>query len=207
LLTHLSTHSDSAAAPSALFQALYEAKTRSSRTTAASAVAAHVVSHGIRSLVADGILEDLQRAARAKNPLEKEGAMVAFDELFRKTGQALGAVDPYYIPLLPCILDNYQESGKTASIKDAAEKAAKQLQRLPPPEVAPRMIEELFLYVESNAKWRSKVGALELIAMFAITAKDQVAERLGDYVPRLVPAMQDTKSEVRRLSPFPLCQV
>ncbi|BGP40306.1 [NU+] prion formation protein 1 [Rhodotorula kratochvilovae] len=187
---------ESAPPASALLQALYAATTRSARTTAASALAAHVVSHGIRSLVADAILEDLQRAACAKSPLEKEGAMVAFDELFRKTGSALGAVDPYYIPLLPCILDNYQEAGKTGSIKDAAEKAAKQLQRLPPPELAPLMIEELFVYIEGNGKWRSKVGALELIAMFAITAKDQVAERLGDYVPRLVPAMQDTKSEV-----------
>ncbi|GAA5898100.1 hypothetical protein JCM6882_003327 [Rhodosporidiobolus microsporus] len=169
---------------------------RSGRTAAASSIASYVVSHGLRSLVADGLLDDLTRAARSKVPAEKEGAMVAFDELFRKAGLALGATDPYFVPLLPCILDNYQESGKTASIKDAAEKAAKQLQRLPPPELAPKVIEELFVYLESNAKWRSKVGALELLGMFGVTAKDQVAERLGEYVPRLVPSMRDTKSEI-----------
>lgn len=125
--------------------------------------------------------------------------MVAFEELIRKTGLSVGAVDPYYVSLVPYILDAFQESGKTGSIKDAAEKAAKQLQRLPPPELAPRLIEELFCYLETNAKWRSKVGALDLLSMFAVTAKDQVAERLGDYVPRLVPSMQDTKSEVRIL--------
>ncbi|GAA5996681.1 uncharacterized protein JCM10292_003132 [Rhodotorula paludigena] len=196
--------------PSALLQSLYGATTRSARTSAASSLAGHVVSTGVRSLVADNILDDLTRAAKGKSPQEKEGAMVAFDEIFRKAGLSLGAVDPYFVPLLPVILDQYQESGKTGSIKDAAEKAAKQLQRLPPPELAPRMIEELFTYLESNAKWRSKVGALELLGMFAVTAKDQVAERLGDYVPRLVPSMRDTKSEISSTAEkigVALCQV
>ncbi|GAA5954301.1 hypothetical protein JCM10213_009166, partial [Rhodosporidiobolus nylandii] len=196
----LITHRSDAAAPSALLQALYGATNRSGRTAAASAVASHVVSNGLRSLVADGILDDLVAAAKSKYPAEKEGAMVAFDEIFRKAGLALGATDPYFVPLLPVILDNYQESGKTSSIKDAAEKAAKQLQRLAPAELAPKVIEELFSYLESNAKWKSKVGALELLGMFAVTAKDQVAERLGEYVPRLVPAMRDTKSEIASLA-------
>lgn len=184
-------------APSALFQELYNAVNRSGRTAAASAVASYVVSHGLKSLVDDNILDELTRAAKSKDPKEKEGAMVAFDELFRKAGLALGATDPYFLPLLPTILDQYVESGKTASIKDAAEKAAKQLQRLSPPEIAPKFIDSLFVYLESNAKWKGKVGALELLGMFGVTAKDQVAERLGEYVPRLVPSMRDTKSEVR----------
>ncbi|BGP32163.1 [NU+] prion formation protein 1 [Rhodotorula toruloides] len=195
---------------SALLQALYASTTRSARTSAASSLASHVVSNGLRSLAADNILDDLTRAARSKNPQEKEGAMVAFDELFRKVGLSVGASDPFFVPLLPCILDNLQESGKTGSIKDAAEKAAKQLARLPPPELAPKVIEELFLYLETNAKWRSKVGALELLSMFAVTAKDQVAERLGEYVPRLVPSMRDTKSEISSQAEktgVALCQV
>ncbi|GAA6034117.1 hypothetical protein JCM8097_000704 [Rhodosporidiobolus ruineniae] len=196
MLIVLYTCRDASPAPSALLQALYAATTRSARTAAASAIASHVVANGLRSLVDDGILEDLTRAAKSKVPAEKEGAMVAFDELFRKAGLALGATDPYFVPLLPTILDAYTESGKTSSIKDAAEKAAKQLQRLPPPELAPKIIDELFAYLESNAKWKGKVGALELLGMFGVTAKDQVAERLGEYVPRLVPSMRDTKSEI-----------
>lgn len=121
--------------------------------------------------------------------------MVAFDELFRKVGLAGGA-DPYFIPLLPIILDRYQESGKAESVKIAAEKAAKQLIRLAPAELAPKVIEELFAVIEGGAKWRSKVGALELLSTFAVSAKDQVAERLGEYVPRLSGAMRDTKPEV-----------
>ncbi|GAA5923873.1 hypothetical protein JCM1841_001420 [Sporobolomyces salmonicolor] len=185
----------SESSPSALFQALYESTTRSARTTAASALASFVASNGLRSLVADSILDELSRAASSKSPLEKEGAMVAYEELFRKVGLAGGA-DPYFVPQLASILDNFQESGKTGSIKDAAEKAAKQLVRLSPPELAPKVIEELFLYLEGNGKWKSKVGALELLGTFSVTAKDQVAERLGEYVPRLAPSMRDTKSEI-----------
>lgn len=141
-------------------------------------------------------MEELTKASKnLKADNEREAAMVAFDELFRKVGLAGGA-DPYFIPLLPIILDRYQESGKAESVKIAAEKAAKQLIRLAPAELAPKVIEELFAVIEGGAKWRSKVGALELLSTFAVSAKDQVAERLGEYVPRLSGAMRDTKPEV-----------
>lgn len=151
---------------------------------------------GLRSLAIFGILDELVRATKSKDAGEREAAMVAYEELFRKVGLAGGA-DPYFIPLLPVVLDRYQESGKAEVIKDAAEKAAKALVRLVPAELAPKIIEQLFLVIEGNAKWRSKVGALDLLATFATSAKDQVAERLGEYVPRLSLAMRDTKPEVR----------
>ncbi|GAA5874427.1 hypothetical protein JCM16303_005850 [Sporobolomyces ruberrimus] len=188
--------SESAApATSALFQELYGAINRSSRTAAATALASHTASQGIRSLVTEGILDELNRAAKSKVAGEKEGAMVAYEQLFAKVGR-LGGADPYFVPQLSILLENFTEQGKTASIKEAAEKAAKQLVRLPPPENAPKLIEELFQILEGNAKWKSKVGALDLLGMFAVTARDQVAERLGEYVPRLTPSMRDVKTEI-----------
>jgi elongation factor 3 len=154
-----------------------------------------VIKNGLRSLALYGILDDLVRATKSKDAVEREASMVAFEELFRKVGLNGGA-DPYFLPLLPAVLDRYQESGKAEVISKAAEKAAKVLVRLVPSELAPKVIEILFQVVESGAKWRSKVGALELLATFDTTAKDQVAERLGEYVPRLSLAMRDTKPEV-----------
>ncbi|KAK4702417.1 elongation factor 3, partial [Phenoliferia sp. Uapishka_3] len=181
---------------SAFLQEIYSATKPQARTAAAAHLAEFVQKNGLRSLALYGILDDLSRATKSKDVGEREGAMVAYEELFRKVGLAGGA-DPYFIPLLVDILDRYQESGKADVVRVAAEKAAKQLIRLPPPELAPKLIEQLFLVIESNtAKWRSKVGALDLLSTFAVSAKDQVAERLGDYVPRLSGAMRDTKPEI-----------
>lgn len=180
---------------SAILQTLFSAADARSKGAAASSLAEFVLKNGLRSLAVDGVLDELLRATKSKTAGEREAAMVAYEELFRKVGLAGGA-DPFFIPLLPVVLDRYQESGKAECIKDAAEKAAKALIRLAPAELAPKVIEELFAVIDGGAKWRSKVGALELLATFAISAKDQVAERLGEYVPRLSLAMRDTKPEV-----------
>jgi elongation factor 3 len=184
-----------AGAPSAILQELFAATKSTERTRAASQLALHVQTSGLRSLAADNVLAELNRATKSKKAEEREAAMVAYEELFRKVGP-LGGADPYFVPLLSEILDRYQESGKAESVKLAAERAAKQLVRIPPPELAPLLIEELFLVIDGNAKWRSKVGALELLSTFATSAKEQVAERLGEYVPRLTGAMRDTKAEI-----------
>ncbi|SCV69597.1 BQ2448_2617 [Microbotryum intermedium] len=179
---------------SAILQELYSATARTPRAAAASTLAAYVRKNGLRTLVVDAILDDLTRAAKGKVVAEREGAIAAFDELFRKLDKA--GADPYLVPLLPVVLDRLQESGKTASIADNAEKAAKQLCRLTPPELAPKTIEQLFEVIEGNYKWKSKVCALQLLATFGTSAKDQVAERLSEYVPRLTASMRDTKSEI-----------
>jgi hypothetical protein len=178
-------------------QELYSASSPSSRAAASSTLAEFVLKTGLRSLAIYGILEDLTRASKSKDAAEREASMVAFESLFRKVGLAGGA-DPFFVPLLPIILDRYQESGKAEVIKESAEKAAKQLIRLLPSHLAPKVIEELFAVIEGGAKWRSKAGALELLSTFAVSAKDQVAESLGTYVPRLSGAMRDTKPEVSR---------
>lgn len=186
---------ESNGAPSALLQKLLGSTKSSARNSAALQVATFVQQNGLNTLSDHAILDELVRAAKSKNVSEREAAVAGFEALFRVVG-GQGGADPYFVPLLPVVLDRYQEAGKDAHIRDAAEKAAKALSRLPPPEVAPKIIEELFEVIEGSAKWKSKVGALELLATFATTAKDQVAERLGEYVPRLSAPMKDTKPEV-----------
>ena len=159
-------------------------------------MASFVLKHGLASLAVNNVNDELVAALKGKDAVARESALVGFEELFRKVGLAGGA-DCFFVPVLPHIIDRLQESGKQQSIAAAAEKAAKQLIRLSPPELAPLVIEELFSVIESSgAKWKSKVGALELLASFATSAREQVAERLGTYVPRLAGAMRDTKSEV-----------
>ena len=135
-------------------------------------------------------------AARSKSGYERESAMVAFEEVFRTVG-AKGGAEPYLLPMLPVVLGGYQETGKGEVVKEAAEKAAKQLIRLPPPEAVPRFMDAMFEVLASpSAKWKTKVGALELLATLPKLGPAQIAERLENIIPRITTQMRDTKPEV-----------
>jgi elongation factor 3 len=181
----------------AILQKLYGAPDAVACSAAAAELAEYVQQHGLRSLEEAEISADLIRASKnAKSGYERESSMVAFEELFRRVGGAKGA-EPYFLAFLPTILERYAEQGKAEVVKDAAAKAGKQLVQLPPAEYAPKFIDALFEAMEQpTVKWRTKVGALELLSKFPATAKDVVADRLGEYIPRLEQQMRDSKSDV-----------
>lgn len=182
---------------SAILQKLYSAPDAVACAEAAADLANFVNEHGLRSLEEAEISADLIRASKnQKSGYEREGSMVAMEELFRRVGAQKGA-EPYFLPFLPYILDRYAEQGKGEVVRDAAVKAGKQLVLLPPQEYAPKFIGPLFDAMEqSSVKWKTKVGALELLATFPSRAKTVIAERLGEYIPRLETQMRDTKADV-----------
>lgn len=80
-------------------------------------------------------------------------------------------------------------------VRTAATSAAKAIIKLFPPE-STRLI---FRNLEENldkAKWKGKVGILDAFKSFVPTAKTQVADQLGETLPKVEAAMHDTKSEV-----------
>jgi len=182
---------------SAILQRLYSAPDAVACNEAAAELANFIQSNGLRSLEEAEISADLVRASKnAKSGYEREGAMVAIEEICRRVGSGKGA-EPYLLPLLPHILERYTEQGKAEVVKDAAVKAGKQLVQLPPAEYIPKFIDALFDVMEqSSVKWKTKVGAIDLLATLPARAKDQVAERLGEYIPRLETQMRDTKADV-----------
>lgn len=194
--TNTTTNESVQPAASALLQALYQAPDVASTTVAARELATYVQTTGLRCLATDGITEDLIRASRSKVVTERERSMIALDELCRTLGQG-GGLDPYILPLLPVILERYSETGKADVIAKAAEKAAKQAIKLPPPEAVPNFISTLFeILSTSGVKWKTKVGALDLLTALVKIGPDQIAERLGEIIPHLTTEMRDTKSEV-----------
>lgn len=182
---------------SAILQRLYAAPDAVACAEAAADLANFVNEHGIRSLEEAEISADLIRASKnQKSGYEREGSMVAMEELFRRVGALKGA-EPYFLPFLPYILERYAEQGKAEVVRDAAVKAGKQLVLLPPQEYAPKFIAPLFDIMEqSSVKWKTKVGALELLGTFPARAKSVIADRLGEYIPRLETQMRDTKADV-----------
>lgn len=193
------SHANAAASmnASSILQRLYSAPDAVACNEAAAELANFIQTAGIRSLEEAEISADLVRASKnAKSGYEREGAMVAIEEICRRVGAAKGA-EPYLLPLLPHILERYAEQGKAEVVKDAAVKAGKQLVQLPPAEYVPKFIDALFDVMEqSSVKWKTKVGALELLATLPRQGKEQVAERLGEYIPRLETQMRDTKADV-----------
>lgn len=196
----MAASNDGSAPASAILQKLYSAPDAVACAEAAAELANFVNSNGIRSLEEAEISADLIRASKnQKSGYEREGAMVAMEELFRRVGSAKGA-EPYFLPFLPYILDKYAEQGKAEVVRDAAVKAGKQLVLLPPQEYVPKFIGPLFDAMEqSSVKWKTKVGALELLATFPSRAKSVIADRLGEYIPRLETQMRDTKADVSAL--------
>jgi len=84
-------------------------------------------------------------------------------------------------------------------VRMAATSAAKAIIKLFPPE-STRLIYRNLEEILEKAKWKGKVGILDTFKTFVPTAKTQVADQLGETLPKVEAAMHDTKSEVRPLT-------
>lgn len=80
-------------------------------------------------------------------------------------------------------------------VRIAATAAAKTILKVFPPEATRPVYRHLEDILEKG-KWRTKVGALDAIRSFVDRAKDEVAEELGNVLPKVEKAMHDTKPEV-----------
>lgn len=114
---------------------------------------------------------------------------------FHSFANILGAPSlPLLIPSLPILFDLYMDKGDVVRI--AATSAVKAILKLVPPEATKLVLRALEPIVESG-KWKTKVGGLDAVRAFAVTAKEAVAAELAEVLPKIENAMHDTKSEVR----------
>lgn len=90
-------------------------------------------------------------------------------------------------------MDLYMDKGDVVRI--AATAATKTILKVFPPE-ATRLVYRHLEDILEKGKWRTKVGALDAIRSFVDRAKDEVAEELGNVLPKVEKAMHDTKPEV-----------
>ena len=81
-------------------------------------------------------------------------------------------------------------------VRSAASSAVKAIVKLFPPE-STRVLFRTLESILDNGKWRTKVGVLDTIRTFARSARDAVANELGNTIPKVEAAMHDTKQEVR----------
>lgn len=186
-------------ASATLLQALLAAPDGASVTKAGAELSAYVKKNGLHTLYDENILPELVKASKSKSGYERESALVGLSLLFSQCGSAGGA-DPFFLPLWPDILERYQEVGKGEVVKEAAEQASKALLALVKPAVVIRAMDLMFGLLEnSSTKWRVKVAALQTISALTNKGQAQVADHLGEIIPKLTKHMGDTKAEVRQI--------
>lgn len=80
-------------------------------------------------------------------------------------------------------------------VRAAAASATKAILKQFPPE-STRTVFRTLEDILDGAKWRSKVGVLDTMKSFVTSARDNVADQLGETLPKVEKAMHDTKQEV-----------
>lgn len=130
-------------------------------------------------------------ANNKKSGYERESAAIGIKSLATILGPPAG---PALLSALPVLYELYMDKGDVVRI--AATSASKAIVKLFPPE-STRMIFRNLEEMLDKAKWKGKVGILDALKSFVSTAKTQVADQLGETLPKVEAAMHDTKSEVR----------
>jgi len=172
-------------------EALRSAPTGPDAKAAADRLAREVSKTGLKSLNDHNILSSLHAyAINKKSGYERESAAIAFQSLISTLGAPIA---PLLLPSLPILFDLYADKGDVVRI--AAKSATKAILQLFPPESTPIVFRNLEKILD-NGKWQTKVGVLDALKSFVVSAKDAVAAELGNVLPKVEPAMHDTKKEV-----------
>lgn len=125
-----------------------------------------------------------------KSGYERESAAIAFQSLASTLGPPSA---PLLLPSLPILFDLYADKGDV--VRTAAKSAAKAILQLFPPESI-RIIFRSLEDILDGGKWQTKVGVLDAFKSFVVPSRDYVAAELGNVLPKVEPAMHDTKKEV-----------
>ena len=129
-------------------------------------------------------------ALNKKSGYERESAAVGLHSLASVVGVPSA---PILLRSLPTLYDLYMDKGEV--VRNASMEAVKTILKLFPPESTGLVFRTLEEVVEKG-KWKAKVGALDGLRSFVKTAKENVANELGNTLPKVELALHDTKQEV-----------
>ncbi|EIW83146.1 hypothetical protein CONPUDRAFT_81207 [Coniophora puteana RWD-64-598 SS2] len=175
----------------ATLEALRSAPTGPDAKAAADQLALSIQKAGYQSLTDENVLSTLHTfATNKKSGYERESGAMAFQSLPIVLGTPSA---PLLLHSLPILFDLYADKGEVVRVAAAA--AAKGILQLFPPE-ATRTVFQSLLSILDKGKWQTKVGALDALKSFVSSAKDAVADELGQVLPAVEHAMHDTKKEV-----------
>lgn len=176
---------------------LHEAKNIADVKKAADEVAEILHKDGARTIVDYHVPEHVKSLTKAKgSPLMREASMVLLSAVAHKFVE--GPVEAYLLPLFTVPLDLMND--KDNSVKRAAQSCTTALYGLYGNEAkVSALLSVLLEYLESSAKWPSKLAALKVLEnMMNDVPQDYSELRFADVIPVLTNIMHDMKPELSK---------
>ncbi|KAK9243451.1 P-loop containing nucleoside triphosphate hydrolase protein [Lipomyces tetrasporus] len=164
----------------------------------ASDLASVALEAGPASLQNYGILDKIKTLSKSKrSALIREASLLAFTTLMKHFGTQSPA-EAYFVPYFTLPYDLLAD--KEVTVRKAAQSAADiELTMYPVEAHASALIPLLTEYLNSTAKWQSKIGVLKLFEKFASTTPaDALLQQFVTIIPVLTNCMHDMKAELSK---------
>ena len=191
---------------SQLLHRLIEDATRNddyaTRRGAAFGVAGMVRGLGLMSIKREGLMATLtERCESKKDTLGREGALYCFAALTEFLGRLF---EPYVIVVLPLLLSSFADGNK--GVQEAARVASRAIMgQLTAHGI--RLVLPAILRSLEDPMWRTKQGAVQLLASMAYCAPKQLGSALPKIVPKLGDVLSDPHPKVIEAAREALAQV
>ncbi|KAI8355676.1 P-loop containing nucleoside triphosphate hydrolase protein [Blakeslea trispora] len=163
------------------------------REAIAAELAAHVKANGVLAL--KPVLEQLKKdIAHKKNAGTRAGAVAAIVALTNENVDH--QTEPYIAPFLVNLLE--LQADKQTSVKDAAEKAAKNMCEKINANACSLLVPYILEGLGNSCKWQTKMLSLELLEVLTKTFKNDFIVAVPVVVPVVSDCMWDTKADVKK---------
>lgn len=178
-------------------EAIRTAKSLSEIRSNAGVIAEILENNGPKSIETFNIHEYVMSLSRTKGvALIREGSMLLLSTVARKFSS--GPAEAYLLKSFNIPLDMLAD--KENSVKRAAQSCSEALYQIYPNSArCSSLLSKLLDYIQSSAKWQSKMGALKIIEKILNDVPiDFLEPRYVDTVPALTNVMLDVKPELSR---------
>jgi HEAT repeat protein len=175
-----------------LLDMLFTSSKYGQRRGAAYGLAGVVKGAGITSLKEHLIMAHLKEAIEDKRNIHRrEGALLAFETLSFTLGRMF---EPYVIQILPYLLASYGDSNREirAATEDACRVIMSKLSAHCVKLLLPTLLDGL-----KERSFRSKIGAIEVMASMSALAPKQLGQSLPTIVPKICEALGDSHQKVQ----------
>ncbi|KAI8587499.1 armadillo-type protein [Geranomyces variabilis] len=184
-----------------LLHQLYTSPKYGERRGAAYGLAGVVKGCGISALKEYSIMSSLREAVEDKKRVEKrEGAVFAFETLSQTLGRLF---EPYVIQILPLLLVCFGDNSR--EVREATEDACRVIMSKLSAHCVKLVLPSLLNGLEDR-NWRTKTGAIDVLASMAFLAPKQLSVSLPTVVPRICEVLADSHAKVQESAKHALNQ-